>query len=153
MGLFSSINVSATGLSAQRLRMDVISDNIANATTTRTTDGGPFRRGRVILRPRDETPTFQTHFLPDGFKPQVGDGVRVIKVDKDMSPTRMVYDPGHPDAIKTGPKAGYVEMPNVNVVHEMVDMISASRAYEANVTMVNASKSMFRSALGISGRA
>lgn len=152
MGLFSSINVSATGLSAQRLRMDVISDNIANATTTRTTDGGPFRRGRVILRPRDETPTFKSHFLPEGFKPQVGDGVRVIKVDKDMSPTRMVYDPGHPDAIKTGPKAGYVEMPNVNVVHEMVDMISASRAYEANVTMVNASKSMFRSALGISGR-
>lgn len=152
MGLFSSINTSATGLSAQRLRMDVISDNIANATTTRTTDGGPFRRGRVILRPRDENPVFKTHFLPEGFQPKIGDGVRVMSVDKDMSPTRWVHDPSHPDAIKTGPKAGYVEMPNVNVVHEMVDMISASRAYEANVTMVNASKSMFRSALGISGR-
>ncbi|MBL8992967.1 MAG: flagellar basal body rod protein FlgC [Spirochaetia bacterium] len=152
MGLFSSINTSSTGLTAQRLRMDVISDNIANATTTRTTEGGPYKRSRVILRPRNETPVFQSHFLPESFKPTMGTGVRVIKLEKDNSPSRLVYDPTHPDAIKSGARQGYVEMPNVNVVHEMVDMISASRAYEANVTMVNASKTMFRSALGISSR-
>jgi flagellar basal-body rod protein FlgC len=150
MGLFSSVNTSASGLSAQRLRMDVISDNIANATTTRTTEGGPYRRSRVILRPRNDAPIFKSHLLPGVFKPEIGTGVRVIKIEKDQSPTRLVYDPTHPDAIKSGPKVGYVEMPNVNVVNEMVDMISASRAYEANVTMVNASKTMFRAALGIS---
>lgn len=152
MGLFSSINTSASGLSAQRLRMDVISDNIANASTTRTSEGGPFRRSRLLLRARDEMPTFHSHFLPEPFQPRVGTGVRVVKIEKDQSPTRWNYDPSHPDAIKSGPRAGYVEMPNVNVVTEMVDMISASRAYEANVTMVNASKTMFRSALGISSR-
>ena len=152
MGLFTSINTASTGLTAQRVRMDVISDNIANATTTRTTEGGPFRRSRVILRPRDDAPRFKLPYLPTSFEPGAGTGVRVIKIEKDMSELRWVYDPNHPDAVKVGDKKGYVAMPNVNVVEEMVDMISASRAYEANVTMVNSSKSMFKAALNI-GRA
>ncbi|BBM89291.1 flagellar basal-body rod protein FlgC [Spirochaetota bacterium] len=152
MSFFHAINTAATGLTAQRFRIDVISDNIANATTTRTTQGGPFRRSRVLLRPREDNLIYKTHFKPDPFKAEIGDGVRVIKVEKDLSPLRLVYDPSHPDAIKTGNKKGYVEMPNVVIVKEMVDMISASRSYEANVATVNAAKNMFRSALSI-GRA
>lgn len=153
MGLFSSINIASTGLSAQRTRMDVISDNIANANTTRTTEGGPFRRKRVIFRPINDQPTFKLPFLPEDFKPGAGDGVRVVGIEKDQTELRKVFDPDHPDAIKTGRWKGYVEMPNVSVVKEMVDMISASRAYEANVTMVNSAKTMFKSALSISATA
>ncbi len=149
MSFFRSINTASTGLSAQRLRMDVISDNIANATTTRTTTGERYKRSRVVLRPRDEVQSFKTHLLPSSLKPTIGSGVRVIRIEKDNSPPRLVYDPSHPDAIKTGLKKGYVSMPNVNVVKEMVDMISTSRAYEANITTVNTSKMMFQSALSI----
>jgi len=149
MGLFSAINISSTGLTAQRLRMDVIANNIANVNTTRTTEGGAYKRSIVILRPRDESQIFRSPFLPEPFVHGPGKGVRVIKIDKDTKPPRLVYDPSHPDAIKSGPKKGYVEMPNVNVVTEMTDMISASRAYEANVTLVNSSKSMFNEALSI----
>jgi len=150
MGLFSSINVAASGLSAQRLRLDVISNNIANADTTRTPEGGPFRRSRVIFRPRVQQPYWRSPFLPKTMDNGVGQGVRVVEVaeDTDAKP-RLVYDPTHPDAIKTGPQKGYVEMPNVNVVEEMVDMISASRSYEANVAVVNGAKSMFQGALAI----
>jgi flagellar basal-body rod protein FlgC len=149
MSLFGSINTSSSGLTAQRLRLDVISDNLANATTTRTADGGPYKRSRVIFRPKVEQPYWRTPFLPENMDNGIGKGVRVVKIEKDDSPPRLVYDPTHPDAIKTGPKAGYVEMPNVNVVSEMVDMIDASRAYEANVTMVNGAKAMFSKALEI----
>jgi len=150
MGLFSTINVASTGLTAERLRMDVISDNIANANTTRTADGTPFRRSRVIFRPKVENPYWRSPFLPDFLDNGIGQGVRVAEVQKDMdAKPKMVYDPTHPDAIKTGQWEGYVEMPNVNVVAEMVDMISASRAYEANVAVINGSKSMFTKALEI----
>lgn len=150
MGLFSSINVAASGLSAQRLRLDVISDNIANADTTRTPQGGPFRRSRVVFRPRVQQPYWRSPFLPKTLDNGVGQGVRVVSVEKDMdAKPRLVYDPTHPDAIKTGPQMGYVEMPNVNIVEEMVDMISASRSYEANVAVVNGAKSMFQGALNI----
>ena len=149
MSFFKAINTASTGLTAQRFRIDVISDNLANATTTRTTTGGAFRRTRVILRPREDEPIYRTHFKPDALKPTVGDGVRVIKTEKDLSPLRLIYDPSHPDALQSGPKEGYVEMPNVVVVKEMVDMISASRSYEANVATVNAAKTMFGSALSI----
>ncbi len=149
MGLFSSINIAATGMTAERLRSDVIADNIANATTTRTPEGGAFKRSRVILRPRTEQPYFRLPFLPDQMDNGVGKGVRVSEVQKDASPPRLVYDPTHPDAIKTGPKAGYVEMPNVNIVTEMVDLIAASRAYEANSAIANGSKAMFLKALEI----
>lgn len=150
MGIFSIINTSASGLTAQRTRLDVISDNIANVNTTRTAEGGVFRRSRVIFSPRDDDNKYKTPFLPDALKPNVGSGVRVFQIEKDMeSATKFVYDPSHPDAIKYGEKAGYVETPNVNPVVEMVDMIDASRAYEANSTVIQSAKSMFNSALGI----
>jgi len=150
MGLFTTINTAATGLTAQRTRLDVIANNIANVNTTRTTEGGPFRRSRVIFRPRVSQSYWRSPFLPDYLKTQVGRGVRVVKIGKDYdSEVRLVYDPTHPDAIQSGPRKGYVEYPNVNVVNEMVDMISASRAYEANVAIMNGSKSMFLKALEI----
>ncbi len=150
MGIFSSINIAASGLSAQRTRLDVISDNIANVDTTRTPEGGPFRRSRVVFRPRVEQPYWRSPFLPETMDNGIGKGVRVVKIEKDIdAKPKLVYDPTHPDAIKSGPQKGYVEMPNVNIVEEMVDMISASRAYEANVAVVNGSKAMFARALEI----
>lgn len=150
MGMFSSINTAASGLTAQRLRQDVIADNIANANTTRTADGGPYRRSRVILRPRAEGPTWRSPFLPQDLDSGVGDGVRVVEVQEDRdTELRLVYDPTHPDAIQSGPRAGYVEYPNVNVVTEMVDLIDASRAYEANVAVINGARTMFQRALEI----
>ncbi|NNM55258.1 MAG: flagellar basal body rod protein FlgC [Spirochaetales bacterium] len=149
MSLYGTIDTAASGLTAQRLRLDVISNNLANATTTRTAEGGPFQRSRVIFRPRVEEPYWRSPFLPASLDNGVGQGVRVVRIEKDTSPGRLVYDPTHPDAIKTGRLKGYVEMPNVNVVKEMVDMIDASRAYEANVTMINGAKAMFTKALEI----
>jgi len=150
MGVFSSINIASSGLTAQRLRLDVIADNIANANTPRTTEGGPFRRSRVIFRPRVDQPYWRSPILPSYLQDEVGQGVRVSKIQKDFdAQPRLVYDPTHPDAIKSGPRAGYVEMPNVNVVNEMVDMISASRSYEANSALINGSKAMFLKALEI----
>ena len=150
MGLFTTINTAATGLTAQRTRLDVIANNIANVNTTRTTEGGPFRRSRVVFRPRVSQPYWRSPFLPAFLKEQIGRGVRVVNVEKDYdAEVRLVYDPTHPDAIQSGPRQGYVEYPNVNVVNEMVDMISASRAYEANVAIMNGSKSMFLKALEI----
>ena len=150
MGLFTTINTAASGLTAERLRLDVISDNIANANTTRTAEGGPFRRSRVVFRPRVDQPYWRSPFLPESLQNGIGSGVRVASIEKDMDAELVLkWDPTHPDAIKTGPKAGYVELPNVNVVSEMVDMISASRAYEANVAIMDGSKSMFRKALEI----
>jgi flagellar basal-body rod protein FlgC len=149
MGMFDSFNISATGLTAQRLRMDVISNNIANATTTRTTEGGAYRRKRVILAPKNVRPFYKSPLVPGRIQHGPGEGVRVLKIEKDKAPFRLIYDPSHPDAIKAGKKKGYVEMPNVQVVTEMTDMISASRSYEANIMMVNNSKSMFNKALEI----
>ncbi len=146
------MNIASSGLTAQRLRMDVISNNIANATTTRTTDGGPFRRKRVVLRPRNDDLEFRTRLLPQALWRGIGEGVRAIKIEEDRSPSRLVYDPTHPDAIQTGPQKGYVKFPNVNIVTEMVDMISASRAYEANVTIIQNSSQMFMRGLEIGRR-
>ncbi len=149
MGLFTSINIAASGMTAERLRTDVISDNIANASTTRTPEGGPFKRSRVVLRPRVDTPYWRTPFQPAGLDNGLGRGVRVSGVEKDNAPPRLVYDPTHPDALTSGPNAGYVEMPNVNIVTEMVDLIAASRAYEANASIADGSKAMFLKALEI----
>jgi flagellar basal-body rod protein FlgC len=150
MGIFTSINTAASGLTAQRTRLDVIANNIANVNTTRTTEGGPFRRSRVIFRPRVSQPYWRSPFLPEYLDNGVGKGVRIKKIEKDAdAKNRLVYDPTHPDAILSGPKKGYVEFPNINTVNEMVDMISATRAYEANVAMINGSKSMFLKALEI----
>ena len=150
MGLFTAINIASSGMSAQRLRSDVIADNLANANTTRTTEGGPFRRSRTIMRPIAETPFWRSPFLPEGMDNGPGKGVRVLEIQKDLSTEpRYMYDPTHPDAILTGPREGYVDMGNVDIVTEMVDMIAASRAYEANASVVEGTKTMFERALEI----
>jgi flagellar basal-body rod protein FlgC len=153
MGIFSSINIAATGLSADRVRLDVIADNMANVNTTRTNEGGPFRRSRVIMRPRVESPYWRSPFLPDSMDNGIGRGVRVVEIQKDNTAENPLrWDPTHPDAIKSGPRQGYVELPNVDVVTEMVDMISASRSYEANASIIEGSKAMFQRALDIGAR-
>ena len=149
MGMFSSFNIGGSGLTAQRMRLDVIANNIANSTTTRTTDGGPFQRSRVVLRPIDDSLTFKSMMLPETLQKREGQGVRALKVEKDEKPPRMTYDPTHPDAIQSGKWKGYVMYPNVNIVEEMVDMISANRSYEANVSVINSSRQMFEKALSI----
>ena len=150
MGLFTAINIASSGMAAQRTRSDVIADNIANASTTRTAEGGPFRRSRVIVRPRVDSPYWRSPFLPESLDNGVGQGVRIAEIQKDYkSENKLVYDPSHPDAIKSGPREGYVEMPNVDIVSEMVDMIAASRAYEANAAVIEGNKTMFQRALEI----
>lgn len=150
MGLFTSINIAATGMAAERLRSDVISNNIANASTTRTQEGGAFKKSSVVLAAvSDQNPQWRTPFTPSSLDNGAGKGVKVLEIAKDTSQGRLVYDPSHPDAIKSGPNAGYVEYPNVNIVNEMVDLISASRAYEANATVIDGAKDMFSSALDI----
>ncbi len=150
MGMFSSINIASSALSVERLRMDVITNNIANVETTRTTEGGPFRRSRVIVRPAVEQPYWRSPFLSSNLYNGIGHGVRAVKIEKDDAPPVLKYDPTHPDRIMSGPRKDYVEMPNVKVVDEMVDMISASRAYEANVTLIENAKAAFMKALEIS---
>jgi len=129
VSLFRSVNVSATGLSTQRTRMDVIADNIANAETTRTAEGGPYRRLRVLVSAADG---------PDG-------GVQLMGVAPDETPFKRVYDPSHPDANTEG----YVDLPNVDIATEMVDMMTASRAYEANARALAMSRDMLRDAIDI----
>ncbi len=146
MSMFGGIDASASGLTAERLRMDVISNNIANVNTTRTEGGGPYQRKYVVFKPRESQEfagVLSSAMNSIGFK--AGDGVRAVGIEADNTQGRLVFDPGHPDANADG----YVELPNVNIVTEMVDMITASRAYEANVTAVNAAKSMAMKALEI----
>ena len=143
IGMFGAIDAAASGLTAERLRMDVISNNIANVNTTRTAEGGAYRRQMVIFAPMANGTNF-AQVLSERLDAGNG-GVRVMGISKDNSPTHKLYDPAHPDANKDG----YVEMPNVNIVTEMVDMITATRAYEANVTVLNAAKSMALKALEI----
>ncbi len=153
MGLFTSINIAATGMSVERLRTDVISNNIANATTTRTQEGGAYRKQTVVVAPiASDNPQWRSPFADSSLDNGPGKGVRVSSIVKDTEQGRMVYDPSHPDAIKSGPNQGYVEYPNVNIVNEMVDMISANRAYEANSSVIQGSKEMFASALEIGSR-
>ena len=150
MGMFTSINIASTGMAAERLRSDVISNNIANASTTRTQEGGAFKKSTVVMRPvSDKSATWRTPFVPSDLDNGSGKGVKVLEITQDTSQGRMVYDPDHPDAIKSGPNKGYVEYPNVNIVNEMVDLISASRAYEANATVIDGAKDMFTAALDI----
>ncbi len=132
---FNIMNISATGLSAQRFRIEVISTNIANSETTRTENGGPYRR---------KVPVFQ-EVLRNIKGNQENGGVMVKSVYEDPSEFRIVYDPAHPDADENG----YVKLPNVNIVREMVDMINAQRAYEANATAINTTKAMINAALQI----
>ncbi len=144
-GVFAPFAISASALTAERLRMDVISNNIANADTTRTIQGGPYIRQRVVFAPRFDPAASFAPMLATMTNEGLPVGVRVTSIQKDPTPPKMVYDPGHPDANAEG----YVAYPNVNAVNEMVDMISASRAYDANITAFNATKSMALSALSI----
>jgi flagellar basal-body rod protein FlgC len=140
------MDTSSSGLTASRIRMDVISSNIANANTTRTAEGGPYRRKTVSFREQSaELGKRIFNSTITGSKMPAGKGVVVDKILNDRSPFKLVYDPAHPDANQEG----YVQMPNVNIVTEMVDMISATRAYEANVTAINTAKNMAVKALEI----
>lgn len=144
MGIFNSFAISATGLTAERLRLDLISNNIANMDTTgRPGDPAnpPFRR-KVPLFAQMIQQTGGTGTFRPGFR---GAGVRVTGVVEDLSPPRLVYAPDHPHADKNG----YVAYPEINVVNEMVNLISATRSYEANVTTLNAAKEIFLKALEI----
>lgn len=144
----SLFDISASGMTAERFRMDVIANNIANANTTRQPDGTPtpYKRQEVVTSPRRQFASFIEMFRRSEVPPAGGDGVKVDSVVSDPSPPKLVYEPGNPDA---DPKTGMVAMPNVNVVNEMVDLIAASRAYEANVTVFNETKNMMAQALNI----
>lgn len=144
MGFFKSINISASGMTAERLRMDVISRNIANANTTRTASGTPYRRQLAVVRQIDGN-TFEDFLTKAQGGQSHGRGVEVSQIIEDQSEFKLVYNPGHPDANDEG----YVKMPNVETVTEMIDMISATRAYEANVTSINSAKAMAMKALEI----
>ena len=149
MSIFGAMDVSASGLRAERLRMDTIAANLANANTTRTEDGGPYRRREVVLREAGgaagvKGPAFSTFGNFDGNGGSRG-GVQVAGIQEDPSPPREVYDPSHPDA----DARGIVRMPNVNPVTEMVDLISATRSYEASTTALNAMKTEFTRALDV----
>jgi flagellar basal-body rod protein FlgC len=136
MGTFSTLRVSGSALKAGRTRMDVIAENIANVETTRTSDGGPWRRQQVVLRAQ------QAEAGPGGVACH---GVRVDEVTTDDAPLQRVHNPGHPDA----DAEGYVLMPNVDLPTEMADMVLASRAYEANAAALRSGREMIQSALSI----
>jgi flagellar basal-body rod protein FlgC len=162
-GLFSGLEISASGLRAQRIHQNVISSNLANAETTRTAEGGPYRRQFVVLEADSDQRDVQLLNQQPGLQGEqtaanhlpipasnfprderfFGNGVRVAEIREDSRPPKLVYDPSHPDADKNG----YVALPNVNIVKEMADMIAATRSYEANVTAFNATKSMLMQGL------
>ncbi|MGK5088602.1 flagellar basal body rod protein FlgC [Bdellovibrionota bacterium FG-2] len=143
MDFFSSMRVSASGLDAQMKRMNTITSNIANAETTRSPEGGPYKRRDPLLAAHTDRESFG-EVLQNAMDENV-QGVMVEDIIKDSRPPRMVYKPEHPDA---NPE-GYVAMPNVNTVEEMANMISAQRSYEANVTAMNAAKQMAQKGLEI----
>lgn len=145
MGYFGALDIGASALTAQRLRMDTISQNIANANTTRTENGTPYRRRLVVFEEKSQGMPFSEYLTASSRDRFVGKGVKVSKIVEDSSPLKRIYDPGNPDA----DAEGYVEMPNVDIITEMVNMISATRAYEANVTSINMTKSMALKALEI----
>ncbi len=145
MGFFNSLNTSASALTAQRLRMDTISQNIANANTTRTENGTPYRRKIVVFEEKSSSAPFSDYLTSASKNMLSGGGVRVARIVEDQSPLKRVYDPSNPDADKDG----YVQMPNVDIVTEMVNMISATRSYEANITAINDTKSMALKSLEI----
>lgn len=145
MSMFKAMTVSASGLTAERLRMDIISKNIANANTTRTLAGTPYRRQMAVFKEQGASNNFETMLDKAKGNMTIGNGVEVSEVVEDQSEFKRVYNPGHPDA----DDEGYVLMPNVDVVTEMINLMSASRSYEANVTAINSAKSMAMKALEI----
>ena len=139
MDFFTAMEVSASGLSAERTRMNVAASNLANAQTTQTAGGGPYKRRDVVMQSVDVPGTRGSEFA------QAVRGVAVSQIAQDSAPPRLEYDPGHPQANAQG----YVAYPNVNPVEEMVDMITASRAYEAGITAMSTAVNMAEKALGI----
>ena len=140
MGMFDVLKISSAGLHAQRVRMETIATNLANIHTTRTEDGGPFKKLDVVLGSSDAS--------GEGFKGVLNkklQGVEVEEISESEKPFEKTYDPGHPDA----DREGYVTLPNVNVLEEMTDMISATRSYEANVNVINTTKHLFQRSLEI----
>ena len=163
MSIFSSLNISASGLSVQRRRMESISKNLANVETTRTEEGGPYRKERVLIGEIKQQSTFskilnrlQTRLkLTNSFylRPSIkhtqtrmtAGGAEIENILQDETPPRTKFDPGHPDADENG----YVHLPNINVITEMVDLISATRAYEANLSVIDATKNIVKKSLEI----
>lgn len=148
MSLFESMNVSVSGLSAQRVRMDVIASNIANVDTLETEEGGPYVRKRVrfVTTNPDTGDIVRVSAFDDVLAQRaVGNGVRVSQIEEDVAALELVYEPDHPNADEDG----FVLRPDIDVVTEMTDMLSATRAYEANITVLNALKSMAMQALDI----
>jgi len=150
MAIMNALNVSASGMTAQRLRLDIISQNIANASTTRDENGEAYRRKTVMFAEKtsDSASTFSRMLMnkTSGLSETVGNGVRVTAIVEDhVTAMKQVYDPSHPDANEEG----YVTMPNVNTVTEMTNLIDATRSYEANVTAFNATKNMLLKGLEV----
>lgn len=144
MSLFQAFNISASGLTAQRFRTDIIAENIANAQSTRTKDGTPYRRQIVTFQEKDITPF--SHVLNNTRDTYIGNGVKVATLTHDYETDFIKsYDPSHPDADENG----YVSYPNVNIVTEMTNLIDSSRAYEANATAFEASKGMMSTGLSM----
>lgn len=143
MALFDALTTSASGLSAQRLRMNLISANLANVNTTRTAEGGPYQRKEPVFAAQPENGSFQS-ILDSKMSPGLT-SVKVVEMVPDNRPPIIKYDPDHPDA----DDKGYVAMPNIQVVEEMVNMMSASRSYEANVTAIKTIKNMLMKAMEI----
>jgi flagellar basal-body rod protein FlgC len=144
MSFLNSLSIAGSALTAERFRMDIISQNIANASTTRTEDGGPYLRKLVVLSESKQEDAFG-NALKAADQSESNSGVVVSAIIEDAEGLKSVYDPTHPDADGNG----YVTMPNVNTTEEMIDMISATRSYEANITAFNAVKLMATKALEI----
>lgn len=137
LGVFNTLRISSSGLSAERLRMDTIASNVANVNTTRTESGGPYVRKIAVFEENLKAAKDKTSFN--------GKGVKVSAIVEDTSDLKTMYDPTHPDADENG----YVAMPNVNILNEMADLIASSRAYEANTTVISTTKNMYLKALEI----
>lgn len=148
MSIFNAINASASALTAQRVRMDTVSSNLANAHSTRARineegEFEPYRRKVVSLEPKQES--FRSVLSREARKQSIPEGVAISEITEDPEPFKVMYNPQHPDA----DEEGYVQMPNVDPLKEMVDLMGATRSYEANVTALNASKNMLMKALEI----
>ncbi len=147
MGLFDAIDIAGSGLTAERVRMDVTAENLANAQTTRGANGQPYRRQEVVLAQNGQPSAFETQLA--GAQASAGGGpaggVEVSGIVADKTPDQLVYDPGNPEANGQG----YVRMPNVSTVTEMTDLISESRSYQSDVTAMQTAKSMFSATLGL----
>ena len=143
MSFFKSMKISSAGLSAQRLRMNILSSNLANAQSSRTEEGGPYKRKDVVFSAVGVDGPFKSH-LDETMETQLKKP-KVVSIHEDMKEPRSVFDPSHPDANEDG----YVKLPNIQVMNEMVNMITATRAYEANATALNESKQMAMKALEI----